>query len=414
MGSEAIPDFGDRGPVPRAVRVGWSRRKQAMTPSTLGHSLRPIRIVAIGYERHPSIRLRVEQYGAALREDGFELTTLLLPQTGQKRWREHAQMVWRRVERADVVIVQRVLFRWLNLILRAAQKPVVFDLDDSVQYVRPTQLSTTLHPRTANDRGRVLYRRAVRGSVYYSSRKRLLDNMLSFCHAAILGNDVLREELAPRTRAPIVIIPTSVPTSLENVKEHDPHSPVTVGWVGTRSNLLHLRTLEPAFRSLAKGSADLLKLHVVTSEDYRSEYLPTENTTWTLEGEAEAVRSFDIGLMPLVDDPFSRGKSAFKAVLCMSYGIPVVISPVGVNAELVRNGWNGFLASTPEEWTGAISALAEDHELRARLGLNAFRTIEDRFSTERAYPRLRSLLEQVACGRPVEDESVTRSAGTPG
>jgi glycosyltransferase involved in cell wall biosynthesis len=103
---------------------------------------------------------------------------------------------------------------------------------------------------------------------------------------------------------------------------------------------------------------------------------------------------FDIGLMPLTDDPFSRGKCAFKAVYCMSRGVPVVASPIGANTALIQSGINGFLSATPREWLRSLSTLIEDSELRARLGAKARETIALRYSADevaRVLPKLLSL-----------------------
>jgi glycosyltransferase involved in cell wall biosynthesis len=351
-----------------------------------------VRLLVIGYEGHPSTRLRVLQYLDALRGDGVESTAVLVPQIARSDPRRNLTVIRRHLRSADVVLVQRVLTRWLNLLLRAGRKPVVFDLDDAVHYIRPAQLPATLHPSRPADRGRALYRRLIRGSKYYSSRKALLDEMLGLSRAVIFGNAVLENELAGRARGEHLVLPTSVPVPRDELKVHENHAPVTIGWVGVKDNLTHLRTLEPVFSRLRERFGEAARLSVVTSEEYRSDHLPTDFTRWSLESEADLVRTFDIGIMPLIDDPFSRGKCAFKAILCMSHGIPVVVSRVGANAELVRDGWNGFLASTQGEWDAALVQLASDHELRARMGRNAYETIEDGYSIERAYPVLRDVL----------------------
>jgi glycosyltransferase involved in cell wall biosynthesis len=228
--------------------------------------------------------------------------------------------------------------------------------------------------------------------------------MLALSSSAIFGNRTLKDELAAHCRGSSTVIPTCVPAYRDRRKQHSEHWPVTIGWVGMRSNLIYLRELEPAFRSLAKEYKGRLRLHVSSSTDYRSEFLPTNFTVWSLQREDDVVASFDIGVMPLEDDFHSRGKCAFKAVLYMSRGIPPVISPVGLNTELVKNGWNGYLASTPEQWHVAISQLVEDHRLRARLGENAFETIEQGFSTQHAYPLLKQIFEGAIGGKQADHD----------
>src|SRR5687768_16958077 len=100
--------------------------------------------------------------------------------------------------------------------------------------------------------------------------------------------------------------------------------------------------------------------------------------------------------MPLQDDPFSRAKCAFKAILCMAHGVPVVASPVGANASLIRSGENGLLAASTDEWVASISALVDDASLRARLGGEARATIEQDYSADTIVPRLSRILVDAA------------------
>ena len=115
-------------------------------------------------------------------------------------------------------------------------------------------------------------------------------------------------------------------------------SPVRIGWIGTRNNLRELDALEPAFRALsARFGGDVL-LSVVSSRPYETSAIAVESIPWSLATERESVRRFDVGIMPLADDLFARGKCSFKAIQCMAEGIPVVVSPVGMNVEVVQDG----------------------------------------------------------------------------
>jgi glycosyltransferase involved in cell wall biosynthesis len=378
-----------------------------MSDSTTNRE-RSLRLLAIGHRDSPSMRLRVGQYRQAFERDGIDVKQVLLP-PGQGAPQTYAAILHREIARSDVVLVQRVLLGWLNLLLRASRKPIVFDLDDATHYVRTSQLAEVLRPRGLKAHATVLYRRAARGNAHYSSRKRLLDQMLQISDGVILGNRNLREELSPRASAETVVVPTSVPVSRRCLKEHVEHSPVTIGWIGMRANLIHLEMLEAAFRSLSRRFPEDIRLHVVSSHPYRSRFVPTDFTTWSLDVEEDAVRGFDIGVMPLVDDFHSRGKCAFKAVLCMSYGVPVVISPVGVNTEIINNGHNGYLASSDQEWESTLAHLTRDLRARERIGLNGFKTAEQRFSTQVAYPAIRAVVEAAASSRLRHERSAGRA-----
>lgn len=120
--------------------------------------------------------------------------------------------------------------------------------------------------------------------------------------------------------------------------------------------------------------------------------MPTLFEPWERSREVRAVQGFDIGIMPLTDTPFTRGKCGGKALVCMSCGVPVVASPVGVNGDIIRDGENGLLAGTPGEWLEKLGALIKDADLRARLGSEGRRTIESRYSTAVNAPRLLAIL----------------------
>ncbi|WP_232065306.1 glycosyltransferase [Rhodocytophaga rosea] len=103
---------------------------------------------------------------------------------------------------------------------------------------------------------------------------------------------------------------------------------------------------------------------------------------WTKLTEREDLLRMNIGLMPLTDDLWARGKCGFKALQYMALGIPALVSPVGVNTQIIENGKNGFICSTPEEWKEAIIRLRKDVELRAKMGIEARKKIEDTYSVQ--------------------------------
>jgi glycosyltransferase involved in cell wall biosynthesis len=349
-----------------------------------------IRVLVVGYggEVNPSTRLRILQFVPALEKAGFVFDRLFVPQ------RDSGQPIdglVERIEMADLVFVQRVLTGELLRALRRAEKPVVFDMDDALHLIRQSQYPRAATPRGVVDRARNAYRTVARGSRFYSGRKQLLDEMLESATTTIVGNQWLFDELGlDEERA--VLIPTSVWLNGVPTKAHGQHRPVTLGWIGVRSNLYHLEALREAFTVLRHRYRDGLELNIVSSAAVETP-LATRFTPWSLETEGDSVLSFDIGIMPLQDDPFSRGKCAFKAVFCMSRGVPVVASPVGANASLIEDGVNGWLASSADEWVDGISKLAEDVGLRARMGRLARETIEADYAAESVARTLARLLD---------------------
>jgi glycosyltransferase involved in cell wall biosynthesis len=119
---------------------------------------------------------------------------------------------------------------------------------------------------------------------------------------------------------------------------------------------------------------------------------------WRAEEEGALGRMFDVGIMPLVDDAFQRGKCGFKLLQCMAAGLPTIGSPVGVNSEIVQEGRTGFLASTHDEWHEALRSLTETPELRATMGRAGWERCESDYSVHRWFPELLATLDRVAGG----------------
>jgi glycosyltransferase involved in cell wall biosynthesis len=351
-------------------------------------------VVAYDGPTQPATRLRILQYLPALKARGIECEAHFVAQgDGPRRLPDRGLL-----ERADVVFVQRVLSRGLLRLLKRSGKPVVFDVDDAIHLIRQSQYERAMEPVTLRDHAESLYRAVARGGRFYSSRKRLLDEMISIASVTIVGNRWLYENLGlEASRA--MVLPTAVWVDNAPRVSHAPRTPITLGWTGVRSNLIHLEGLGPVFGRLAARFGARLLLSIVSSASLQLP-IATRFTPWSLDAEEDALRQFDIGLMPLRDDPFSRGKSAFKAILCMSRGIPVVASPVGANRDVIEHGVNGFLASSDDEWIEHLTALVESVSLRARLGDQARATIESRFSARRVTSGLHGALVHAAGGQP--------------
>jgi glycosyltransferase involved in cell wall biosynthesis len=120
-----------------------------------------------------------------------------------------------------------------------------------------------------------------------------------------------------------------------------------------------------------------------------------ENVSWSLATETKDILSFDVGIMPLRDDAWSRGKCAFKALQMMALGIPVVASPVGANREVIQDGVNGFLADGAEEWAARLSSLAESPKLREEIGQRGRGTAISRYSLKGAGEELASAIRRL-------------------
>jgi len=156
-------------------------------------------------------------------------------------------------------------------------------------------------------------------------------------------------------------------------------SEIVLGWIGTKGNLKYLKRLEPVFETIQQRFSQV-KLKIVSNDFYDPSSLPVIKKTWKLEDENVDLISFDIGLMPLNDDLWSRGKCGLKIVQYLGVGLPVVCTPVGINSDIIQNGENGFWAATDQEWIDRLSILIQNPDLRFQMGLKGIEKVEKEYS----------------------------------
>ncbi|MBI1318072.1 MAG: glycosyltransferase [Candidatus Hydrogenedens sp.] len=212
------------------------------------------------------------------------------------------------------------------------------------------------------------------------------------CVHGIVGNQYLADQVQGRSPE-VTIIPTCIDMDRHRAKSYPepiPGRPVTLGWTGLYSNLVNLDIIASPLQQLSADGN--VKLHVATGRPYALDGVTVENEHWVVENEIRYLQQADIGLMPLLDTPSTRGKCAFKALQYMGVGTPCVVSPVGMNAEIIEDGVNGFLASTPEEWLDKLKQLVDDPALRERMGRAARQTVLERYSHAANYPKLKAAL----------------------
>ncbi len=209
----------------------------------------------------------------------------------------------------------------------------------------------------------------------------------------IVGNEYLKAYALQYTDR-VSVIPTTIDTDHYVPKAHvDIDGLAVIGWSGSLTTLKHLRWIEPALKALHRVKP--FRLKVIGTERYRSEDLDVECKSWNAEREVTDLQSFDIGIMPLPDDPWAKGKCGLKALQYMAVGVPTVASPVGVNQEIIRDGHNGFLASTHTEWVEKLSHLLENQKLREEFSREGRRTVEQKYSAKIQAHRFLTLLEQI-------------------
>ncbi len=313
-----------------------------------------MKIIFLTHASDQGHRFRVEQYFPYLRDHGVEPRWQPFPGSRRKRF-----AIYRELPFFDVISIQRRLvspfeFYWI----RKKSSKILFDLDDAVMY----RSSSSPHPRSFSRW--LKFRWMVKGS-----------------DVVTVGNQFLKNQVLKVDRGKkVFVIPTSIDTDLYPRKKKVPdHGEITLGWIGTKGNLKYLRTLEPVFETIGQRFSTV-KLKIVSNDFYDSPHLPVIKKLWKLEDENEDLISFDIGLMPLYDDLWSRGKCGLKIIQYLGVGVPVVCTPVGINSDIVQDGENGFWAASRQEWVDRLSTLILDRGLRSQMGLKGIETVEREYS----------------------------------
>jgi glycosyltransferase involved in cell wall biosynthesis len=166
-----------------------------------------------------------------------------------------------------------------------------------------------------------------------------------------------------------------------------------VGWIGSPTTASYVRALAPVLERAGERHRFVLRVSGA-DEPLAVRGVSIEQPAWSLDREVELFNTCDVGVYPLSDDEWSRGKCGFKAIEFMACGVPVVASAVGVNREIIEDGVNGFLASTDDEWVDKLGRLLSDRALRERLGRAGRRTIEERYSLQVHAPAVAGVIRR--------------------
>jgi glycosyltransferase involved in cell wall biosynthesis len=259
----------------------------------------------------------------------------------------------------DVVILQRRLPSLLELAsLRRRANRLVFDFDDAV-FLRDS-FST---------RGLTSRRRQLR----FSAVVRVAD-------VVVAGNAWLAERARAKGAAYVVVVPTCVEPALYPCSGHEPMDAGTrLVWVGSSSTLRGLERARGLLDHVGRSIRDV-RLKLVCDRFASFGRLAVESCVWRESTETDEIAAADIGISWLPDDDWSRGKCGLKVLQYMAAGLPVVANAVGVQADIVRHGETGFLATTAYEWAAAVRTLAEDPNLRRRMGAAGRARVEREYS----------------------------------
>jgi glycosyltransferase involved in cell wall biosynthesis len=218
--------------------------------------------------------------------------------------------------------------------------------------------------------------------------------IMALADVVFAGNAYLAQH-ASEYSGNVMVLPTVVDPAYYTVDHgrSTREGPVVIGWIGSPTTLFYVERLAAVFRQLA-GEYDYT-LKIIGARGAAIPGVKVVCEDWSLENEREQLASIDIGIAPLDDSEWSRGKCGLKILVYMASGVPVAASPYGVNGEIIRDGENGLLAVSDDEWREKLTALMLDRELRARLAQEGRKTVEANYSLPAAAAELAAFLKEL-------------------
>lgn len=342
------------------------------------------RILFIGahrLNRSPSQRFRFEQYFSFLEQNGFEChLSPLLDEDGDTIFYSEGNFFskigivtqsyfkrknnLKKISEYDIVFIQREAFMtgsvFFEKALRNKNVKVVYDFDDAIWLPNVSENNKKFE---------------------WLKNPAKTSELISLADLVIAGNSYLAD-YARKFNQNVNIIPTTINTDYHKRKNVNKDNRISIGWTGSHTTIQHFEYAVPVMKKLKKKFRDKIYFKVIGDEKYSNEELNIRGTKWGLPDEIEQLSEIDIGIMPLPDDEWSKGKCGLKGLQYMALEIPCVMSPVGVNSEIVSDGINGFLAKNDNEWIEKISMLIENPELRKKIGTEARKTVIEKYSVD--------------------------------
>lgn len=218
--------------------------------------------------------------------------------------------------------------------------------------------------------------------------------IIKLCDMVFAGNQYLAN-YALKFNDNVKIIPTTINTDEYLKQEVVKSEKICIGWSGSITTIQHFEYAIPFLRKIKEKFGNQVEFKVIGDANYFNEELSIKGIAWNKQTEIQDLCSFDIGIMPLPDDEWANGKCGLKGLQYMALEIPTIMSPVGVNTEIICDGINGFLAYDNNEWVDKISVLINDENLRRSIGLEARKTVVNHYSVEANKDIYLNLLKQL-------------------
>lgn len=276
----------------------------------------------------------------------------------------------------DIIFLQRTTFPLgLEKLLKLFNPNIIFDIDDAIH----------LPDKKATD---------AFAQIKKYIKKTEVVNILKAAKTVIVENDYIGDFVSTYCRT-IVKIPGPIDTNRFFVKDSKGRGDVVIGWIGSPATTAYLHMLDRAFAIIA-SKYKFVRFKFIGLGKYENPGIKFESVKWNYETEVTDLQSFDIGIMPMPDNEWTRGKLGCKMLQYMAVGIPAVVSRTSTNAEIIKTGEDGFLVESEGEWIEVLSALIENEALRRTIGEKGRKTIVDKCSLEKNFNKLTAALRKSA------------------
>lgn len=273
----------------------------------------------------------------------------------------------------DLIWLQQETFpwfpSWFERILVRSNIPIVVDYDDAF-----------FHRYDMNNSRFV---RLVLG--------KKIDSVMNYANVVVAGNNYLAERASKSGCKDVRILPTVVDINKYPVVEQSEKECFTIGWIGSPHTAKYLELIKDPLKDISL--ANNVKIVLIGAGQFSLNDINIERIDWKENSESEEIQKFDVGIMPLLDSPWERGKCGFKLIQYMASQKPVIASPVGVNKDIVQNNLNGFLANNSEEWVEYFKVFKNDFVLRKKMGLAGRKIVEEKYSLQVTAPELFNIFQ---------------------
>ncbi len=317
--------------------------------------------------RSPSQRYRFEQYLDYFETEGWdwELSEIITEKDDKVFYHpgNYSKKAWillkslfirfkdlRRANKFDLIFIQReALLLGSSYFEKQFYKrnKVIFDFDDSIWLLDTSPENKKFEFLKNPDKTKI---------------------NITHAHCVIAGNSFLAnyaKQFNPNT----IVIPTTIDSDFHKPKpELRNKEKIVIGWSGSISTIKHFEIAIPALKEIQAKYPNKIEIHVIGQGSYSHPEFNVINKNWSVKTEVDDLNCFDIGIMPLPNDEWVKGKCGLKGLSYMACGVPTIMSHVGVNSEIIRHGENGFLATSQREWVDYLSQLIENTDLRHKLG----------------------------------------------